>query len=193
MNTQLEVVSKSKYHPFWGDNLKVAFESVFDRDAVMDEIEPAFRPDINTCMHVNADSKKIYHAAIVSDLMNTDSAQIRFLQWADLSQARGFRVCFRAKHIRADRAAPKLLFKDVLFGRFGEEKPWSFERGPFMNLEAFTYKDPFKTLYVKILEGGEVVYIQVDMEIREGTFVLTARKVGQDEVPEHLVSGKFPS
>lgn len=190
MNVDLSTVSRSKFHPLWGHDLKVALETIMDRDAVVKEMQSDLIPD--NCLDISASSKKIYHSAVCSDIRNTDSGETTFLCWADESQAKGYTICFRAKHTRVNGGTYRLLFKNVLFGRFNEEKAWSFERGPFMKLEAFTYKDPFKTLYLKISDGPEVIYLRVDMEMNEEVAVLKAKRVQAEDAPAHLVSEPFP-
>lgn len=185
MIVEVEKLSKEKYHPFWGDYLKVAFEAIFDRDSVIQEIEPDLIPE--NAVHTGQIHKQVYHSAIVeADMRSAPSGEMTFIGWADESLAKGYAISFRAKHKRQSKDMFKLLGPKIVFARFNEEKSWSFERGPFMKLETFTYTDPFRTLYVKIFDG-DPIYLKVDIEMDEKTAKLISSRVSEEDVPAHLV------
>ena len=198
MIVELETLSKSKYHPFWGDKIKITLETIYDQDTSIEEIKPDLKPE--NPMRVSKNKKMIYHSAVVgADMEEVSLGETSFVAWADERTCEGFVLCLRAKHMKVGRNQEgrdifKLLFSKAIFGRFGEEKAWGFERGPFMKLEAFTYSDPFKTLYIKVEDDDRrVVYLQVDLEMKEDKTVLISSRVTEQEAPAHLVSAEFPA
>lgn len=179
--------TKTKFHRIFGKELTVALESTLD---VLSGKELEFDPDLydgnNNLIFRDGDCWRAYYPArCEGDITQDAEARIVFLPWFSGPEVLYNRLVLRWRPITSK------VYRWMAFGRFGEEKPFSFSQAkPFINLDFFSKRNnQFLPLFVKVkTDSGEFVYFVIDGQWGETEVVLNIRRVTETQTPPHLIS-----
>ena len=178
----------NKFHPLFGPDLKVGFETTFPKAASLD-LDPLYEK--NGLIHnpLNEPVKRIYEPAteILGSCKDGDAAQV-FFEPALLDGALFKRLVLARKIDRHGKPRRWMIVArhDELF-HFGFDS-WNSKDQRYLSLACPGMSEEFVPVYVKIQNGkeGSFVYLEVWSWDEGNQVVVQARRVSEQEVPESL-------
>ena len=179
----------NKFHPVFGPDLKVGFETTFPREAEPKDLDPLYR--ITGLIHDSPSETtvRIYEPArVFGSCRDGREAQVLFVPAAQKESL--FRRLVFARKIGDDRQ-PRLW---MAAARHEEAVPFGFDalnsKSPRYLVLAYpgTEDGEFTPAYVKIrTSDGQFIYLELWADDDEVQILITARHVNEDEAPEHLL------
>ncbi len=133
---------------------------------------------------------RVNFPAILEGNLSVDAKSIiNFIPWVDLTDAQFYRLVFRIQ--------PKgnNIYRKLCFGRFGEEKPFSFnprsKGGSFISLQFLGYgTTEFNPVYLKVETDsiGIFKYYKVSAHGSDVAVKVVVEEVTPEQTPQHLQS-----
>jgi hypothetical protein len=182
----------NKFHPLFGPDLKVGFETTFLRGAVLD-INPLYKK--NGLIHEPPTSetvKRIYEPAIEvrGSCVDGDAAQV-FFEPVSLAESLFRRLVFARKFEHSAQKPRRWMTA----ARFGEVVPfgfdsWNSKSQRYLALAYPGLNEQFVPVYVKIQNGKEdsFIYLEVWAWEKDEKVVVQGRRVNEEETPKLLHS-----
>ena len=176
-----------KFHPIFGPDLKVGFETTFPRGAVL-ELDSLYEKSGLIHKPSNETTMRIYEPArVFCSCRDGRMAQVLFVPVSQKGEL--FRRLVFARKI--EKGQPR---RWTVFARHGEVAPFGFDSWNSKNQRylALAYPgedDEFVPTFVKIqdIDCGGFVYLELWAYDDEVQILFTARRVNEDAVPEHLL------
>ena len=175
-----------KFHPLFGPDLKIGFETTFPKGTVLN-LDPLYRE--HGLVHDPPKEKvvRIYEPARVSgSCCNSEKAQILFVPVSQKG-VRYRRLVF-ARKIGDDRQSCRWM----IFGRHAEVTPFGFDSWNSKNQRYLALAYPgadgeFAPTFVKIQDVNRgFVYLKLGAYDDEVQVLFSADRVDENIVPEHL-------
>lgn len=182
-------VSSNKFHRIYGKELSVALESTLDSLSGKDfDFDPQLYSGNEELLFRRMDCWRAYYpATVIGDLATSQETTINFLPWFSGPEVMYNRLAFRARPIAGK------IYRWMMFGRFGEEKPFTFAKDkPFINLDFFNKRnDKFLPLFVKIqTDTKELIYLSISGEWSDDAVFIKIIRVNETEAPPCLAAAK---
>ena len=188
-----------KFHPVFGSDLKVGFETTFPRNAVLGVDSPDSLYEKNCLIYDSGSGpvKRIYEPAvkIIGSCLDGEAAQVFF---EPVSQAGSlFRRLVFARKVEHSTQEPRhwmVAARHSEVAHFGFDS-WNSKDQRYLSLAYPGLEEQFKAVYFKIQNGKEekeksFIYLEVLGLDDEVQVLVVARRVEEKKVPEHLRSAK---
>ena len=183
MADQIKNVSRMKFHPVFGGDIRAALEVTMPPDTELVVTNGELMPEL---VYRNALYLRVYNPAVVEgNLAEGDqSARIIFTPWVDESAAEYYSL------VLWGQAAGAKNFS-VHFGRFGEDACFIYEPSKKFHIHLDFFgkrKDQFIPLYARVRDrrNNEVVNLLIEGVTGETADELLLRRVEFSELPPCL-------
>jgi len=179
----------SKFHPLFGPDLKVGFETTFPKE-VMLKLDPLYEKSGLVHESSNEPVRRIYEPAykILGSCLNSNTAQVFFEPVPALDSL--FRRLVFARRVKQK---PRWM----VAARHGELFHFGFDSfnarsERYLSLAYTGLSEQFIPVYVKIQNGKEgFIFLEIwAWSEKNGKVVVQARKVEKKEAPVSLYSAK---
>ncbi len=182
----------NKFHPLFGPDLKVGFETTFPKAVVLDLLELYGRSGL---IHdpPNEPTKRVYEPAIEvrGSCVDGEAAQVFFEPVSPVESL--FRRLIFARKIEHYTQKPRRWMAAARLGEvanFGFDS-WNSKDQRYLSLAYIGLNEQFIPVYVKIQDrkegkGEEFVFLEVWAWDDDGKVVVQGRRVVKSEAPESL-------
>ncbi len=182
----------NKFHPLFGPNLKVGFETTFRKEVVILSLDPLYEKSGLVHDSPKESVKRIYEPAIEvrGSCVDGDAAQVFFEPVSPTESF--FRRLVFARKFKHSAQKPR---RWMMAARFGEVVPfgfdsWNSKSQRYLALAYPGLNEEFVPVYVKIQNGkeGSFIYLEVWAWDKDDKVVVQGRRVNEEETPESLHS-----
>lgn len=175
-----------KFHPVFGPDLKVGFETTFPRGAVL-ELDPLYENSGLIHKPPNETTMRIYEPArVIGSCCDGRAVDVLFVP---VSQKGSIfrRLMFARKMIYGQARRWMVVARHGEIATFGFDS-WNSKNQRYLSL-AYPDQEEFTPTFVKIqnIGIGGFVYLELWAYDDEVQTLFTARRVNEDAVPEHLL------
>lgn len=177
-----------KFHPVFGPDLKVGFETTFPKGAALD-LDPLYEKSDLIHKPPNEKTMRVYEPArVFCSCLDGRQAQVLFVPVSQKGAL--FRRLVFARKIESATQEPR---RWMVAARHGEAVHFGFDSWNSKNQRylALAYPGPddeFMPTFVKIQNvGGEFIYLEFWVDDDEMQVLFTARRANEDAVPKHLL------
>jgi len=177
----------NKFHPLFGPDLKVGFETTFRKEVVLD-LDPLYEK--NGLIHdpPNETVKRVYEPAVkvLGSCLDGEAAQVFFEPV--LSAESLFRRLVFMRKIKFSSQGPKQWMVAARHGEvshFGFDS-WNSKDQRYLSLAYMGLNEEFIPVYVKIQDNGGkggFIYLEVWAWDVESQVLVQARRVDESEAP----------
>jgi len=184
-----------KFHPIFGPDLKVGFETTFPRDKVLD-LDPLYKRGGLIHDPENRPIKRIYEPAVkvLGSCVDGDAAQV-FFEPVPRAGSLFRRLVFARKieHSAQESRRWMVAARHGEVEHFGFDS-WNSRNEKYLSLAYTGLEKSFIPVYVKIQNGKEgeekkeFVYLEVWAWDEDGKVVVQGRRVNEEETPKSLHS-----
>ncbi len=183
----------NKFHPLFGPDLKVGFETTFPKEAVLN-LDPLYEK--SGLIHDSAKEsvKRVYEPAIkvLESCLDGGAAQVFFEPV--LSDGSLFRRLVFARKINHSTQKPRPWMVAARHGEvshFGFDS-WNSRNEKYLSLAYPGINEQFIPVYVKIQDGKEgFIYLEIWAWDEDGEkIVVQGRRVAENRVPKSLLLAK---
>ncbi len=178
----------TKFHSIFGPDLKVGFETTFPKGAEPKDLDPLYKKSGLIHNPPNERVMRVYEPArVMGSCCDGRAADILFVPVSRKGAI--FRRLMFARKIEGDGRARRWM----VAGRHGEAVPFGFDFWNSMSQRylalAYPDQEEFTPTFVKIqnVGTGGFVYLELWAWDDEVQLIITARRVNEDTVPEHLL------
>jgi len=180
LGNQLQI---KKFHELF-HGLHVALKATLPLDA---EIKCSPEMTFGELIEINKDRnvKRACMPAVVAGDLKDGGRIYDFKQWFDPTPVEFYQLCFQLKPV----SKKPLKFREVVFGRASEDKPFGFRAvSPYINLQFMSRTEEFEPLFCRVVaDSGKVEYYQIFAGIGEdGNAYVLAVGADSNAVPAHL-------
>ena len=178
----------AKFHPLFGSDLKVGFETTFPKEVILN-LNPLYEKSGFIHDSAKESVKRIYEPAVkvLGSCLDSNAAQV-FFKPASLDDAL-FRRLVLTRKIDHRSGKPRQWMVVARRGEithFGFDS-WNSKNQRYLFLAYPGLEESFIPVYVKIQEkGGGTVYLEVWAWGENGKVVVQGRRVYEKDVPESL-------
>jgi len=184
----------NKFHPLFGPDLKVGFETTFPKTADLSNLNPLYSKSGLVYEKPNESVIRIYEPAteIQGSCLDGEAAQVFFEPVP--SNDSFFRRLVFARRVRHRYRARKWQPLWMVAARHDEPIPFGFDalysvNGRYLSLAYPGLEEQFVPVYLKIQDRkGEFVYLEVwAWDERDNKVVVQGRRLTESLVPDILI------
>lgn len=177
----------NKFHPVFGPDLKVGFETTFPRGAIL-ELDPLYEKSGLVYKPPNEKIVRVYEPAkVMGSCCEGRMVNILFVPVVPQRGTLFRRLMFTRK---IEKGQPR---RWITMARHEEAAPFGFDswnsKNPKYLTLAYPDQEEFVPVYVKIQNiDGNFVYLELSANDDEAQVLFSASRVNENMVPKHLLS-----